>query len=104
MKENDTVIYTISISGVKNLVNQEAIVRELPKLIGSGKMNVTPATPKTPGMIDVPRLFTSWRGDASEQAWQQSVMEIAKEHGASIAIDVQPWSHATGYPKGDLAL
>ena len=98
MKENDEVIYTLSITGITKLADQDAIVSRLPNLIGAGKMQIAP------GLIEIPRLYTRWRGDASEQAWQESVMGVAKEHGASCAIDVQPWSHAPGYPQGDTDL
>lgn len=104
MKPNDEVVYTISITGITKLADQNAIVTALPNHIGGGKMAIIPVTQTAPGLIEVPRLFTTWRGDASEQAWQQSVMKAVMEHGASCAIDVQPWSHAPGYPQGDTEL
>ncbi len=67
-------------------------------------MKIAPVTKTSPGLIEVPRLFTAWRGDDSEQAWQERMTAEVKEHGTSIAIDVQPWSHAPGYPKGDVDL
>mgnify|MGYP001583865181 CR=1 FL=1 len=104
MKENDEVIYTISITGIRTMVNQKAITDELPKHIGAAKTLITPAMNATPGTITIPRLFTAWRGNSAEQTWQASLMEAVKAHNASVAIDVQPWSHAPGYPKGDLDL
>lgn len=91
MKPNDEVVYTIAISGIKGLVAQ-------------GNMAITPATKTAPGMISIPRLCTQWRGDDEEKSWQENVMRVVKEQGASIAIDVQPWSHAPGYPQGDTEL
>lgn len=104
MKPNDEVIYAIAITGIEDTVKQKSITDELPKHIGAGKMRITPAAPNAPGRIEVPRLFTAWRGDAHEQAWQSNLMEAIKSHGASIAIDVQPWTPAVGYPQGDLSL
>ncbi len=104
MKPNDEVIYSIAITGIKGLVAQGAISKELPQHIGTGKMRITPATNTAPGLIEVPRLFTTWRGDEQEQAWQARLMEVVKERGASIAIDVQPWDYAPGYPQGDTEL
>ncbi len=37
MKENDEVIYTIAITGIKGLVAQDAISKVLPQYIGAGK-------------------------------------------------------------------
>ena len=104
MKQNDEVIYSISISGINKLDDQSAIVKELPTYIGAGKMQVTPVMKSTPGTVTIPRLFTSWRGDTEEQAWQSRLIEAVKGFGASIAIDVQAWSHAPGYPQGDTEL
>ncbi len=104
MKVNDEVIYTISITGIKGLAAQNAIMQFLPHHIGSSKVQIAPATGKTPGTITIPRLFTRWREDYQETAWQNILMEAVKGHGASIAIDVQPWSHAAGYPTGDVDL
>lgn len=112
MKENDEVIYTIEITGIKSQADLDAIAKDLPHHIGAGKMVILPVTKTAPGLIKVPRLFTSWRGDAPEQAWQQSVMEAVKgaaskgaaSKGASCAIDVQTWTPAPGYPQGDIDL
>lgn len=98
MKENDEVIYTIAITGIRGAVAQGAIERELPKHIGSSKMRTAP------GLIEVPRLFTRCLGDEVEQAWQAGLMETVKTQGASIAIDVQPWDYAPGYPQDDTDL
>ena len=104
MKENDEVIYTISITGITKLADQDAIVKALPSYIGAGKMAILPVTKTAPGLINVPRFFTAWRGDESEKHWQERITDAVKEHGASIAIDVQPWTPAEGYPQGDLDL
>jgi hypothetical protein len=104
MKPNDEVVYTIAISGIKNAVNQKSITDLLPNHTGSAKMHITPATKSAPGAISIPRLFTQWRGDGAEEVWQTNLMDAVKGHGASIAIDVQPWSHAPGYPQGELEL
>lgn len=104
MKENDECIYTIAITGIKGLINQKALTDELPKHVGGVKMRITPAMITTPGTITIPRLYTFWRGDTSEQAWQSAIMEMVKERGAACAIDVQPFAHAPGYPQGDLSL
>lgn len=98
MKQGDEIIYTIAISGIRNAVNQRSIVELLPNHVGSAKMIITS------GAINIPRLFTFWREDYQEQAWQQVLMEAVKGHGASIAIDVQPWTPAAGYPQGDVEL
>jgi hypothetical protein len=104
MKEHDEVIYTIMITGIETLSKQDAIVKELPNFIGTGKMEIGPATKTAPGLIDIPRLFTTWRGNDAEKAWQERLTEAVKEHNASIAIDVQPWNYAPGYPQGDTEL
>ena len=104
MKPNDEVIYSISITGIESLVHQSAIVNALPSYIGSAKMGIMPVREDAHGVIEVPRLFTFWRGDAAEQAWQTTLSQVAHARGASIAIDVQPWTPATGYPQGDVDL
>ena len=104
MKPNDEVIYSITISGIKTASNQSAITELLPTHIGTGHMSIMPATKAEPGMIEVERLFTRWRGDTEEKAWQSNLMEAVKAHNASIAIDVQPWGYANGYPQGDTEL
>ncbi len=104
MKENDEVIYTIAITGIRTMVEQKSITDELPKHVGAAKTVIFPAMNSAPGQITIPRLFTSWRGDTAEQAWQTSLMEAVKSHRASITIDVQPWSPAPGYPMGDIEL
>ena len=104
MKPNDDVIYSIAITGIKSIVAQKSITDELPKHIGAAKMQIAPVTEDEFGTITIPRLFTFWRGDTDEQAWQARLMEVVKSRGASIAIDVQPFYHAPGYPKGDVDL
>lgn len=104
MKPNDEVIYTIAITGIKNTVNQKSITDELPKHVGSAKMVITPPQPNAPGSITIPRLYTFWREDYQEKAWQEVLMQTIKGYGASIAIDVQPFTHAHGYPQGDVDL
>ncbi len=104
MKPDDEVIYVISITGIKTPSNQKAITDDLPKHVGAAKMNITPAVPSAPGQVAIPRLFTRWRGNAEEQAWQNALMGAVKAHNASIAIDVSAWDHAPGYPQGDTEL
>lgn len=95
MQPNDEVIYTIMVIG----------------LTDTGKRQQAHATLAAAGVpaqlrhergdtIHVPRLFTRWLGDETERVWQQGI----KAALPSAIIDVQPWSYAPGYPKGDLTL
>lgn len=90
MKPNDEVIYTLSITGIKTLADQNAIVMALPHHIGAPMMKIVPVTETTPGRIDVPRLFTRWRGDAEEQAWKSRLIEDVNAHGAACTIGAAP--------------
>lgn len=105
MQPYDEVIYTITITGITKQADQHAMVNALPAHVGSAKIKSTPIDAKEgePGSIDVPRLFTHWRGDASEQDWQEKVKEVVGSKG-TLAITVVPWNYAPGYPQGETEL
>lgn len=100
MQPDDEVIYTITITDVRKQNDLSEMAKALPAHIGSGKMRIAPVSQVAPGSIDVPRLFTHWRGDASEQTWQEKVKEVVGSKG-TLAITVVPWNYAPGYPQGE---
>jgi hypothetical protein len=92
MNLDDRVLYRIQISG---LTKADLIA---PKLgISQSQMIITADT------IIIPRLNTRWRGDAAEQAWQAELRRTVGDAG-TVLFDVQPWSYAPGYPKGETEL
>lgn len=103
MQPNDEVIYTITITEVKKQSNLADMVKALPSHIGNAKMQIAPVTKTAPGMIEIPRMFTRWRGDTSELVWQKTVTDIVGDNG-KITISVQPWTYAPGYPQGETDL
>jgi len=98
MKINESVLYTIAISNMTNTT-----MRVISNAIGlSPLQQITPADKdERNGVICIPRLLTKWRGDDAEQAWQDELRKKVGSEGI-ITIDVQPWSHAPGYPQGDI--
>lgn len=101
MIEGTEVIYTIAITAIETTANQQAAIGILKQYTGSGKMDIVPATEDAPGTISIPRLYTRWRGDASEKTWQSDITNRIDDMG-EVAISVAPWSYAPGYPQGDI--
>lgn len=48
--------------------------------------------------VSVPRLYTFWRGDETEQLWQSQI----KAALPTAIIDVRDWTPAPGYPQGEM--
>lgn len=95
MKPNDEVVYSLIVPGLEGAVKLNHAHTEL------GNHGVPVHLRRVDGTtISVPRLYTRWRGDDEEAAWQTAI----KTALPSAIIDVQPWSHVPGYPKGDLTL
>lgn len=108
MKQGDEVIYTIAISHIADNQTIRLISDRLKNREVLGQyQRIRPAIEETnePGAIFVPRLFTRWRGEGVEEAWQENV-KAACTHppttDCTITISVEPWSHAPGYPQGEL--
>jgi hypothetical protein len=94
MNVDDRVLYRIQISGLaKNTI--QSIASKIG--FSQSEMIITADT------IIIPRLNTRWRGDASEAAWQADLRRTVGDAG-TVLFDVQPWSHADGYPKGETEL
>lgn len=92
MKPGDEVIYSICITGLDSVT--------LP--VVKTKLNISERLMQCTGdSITVPRYFTYWRGDAGEEYYQDRLKALVGDHG-HLTLDVQPWSHAPGYPKGEL--
>jgi hypothetical protein len=92
MNLDDRVLYRIQISGIKK-VDLSIVMTKLH--ISEHQMIVTADT------ILIPRLNTRWRGDAAEHAWQAELRKAVGSMG-TVTIDVQSWSHAPGYPQGEI--
>lgn len=95
MKPNDQVIYSIIVPNLTSAVKRDQAHTAL----------VTAGVPANLRKLDgttisVPRLYTRWRGDTEEQVWQAAI----KAALPTAIIDVQPWSYAPGYPKGEIDL
>lgn len=96
------VIYSITISSLDN-----GGIKHLSNHLGrhgipESYRHITPAADGLPGQIDVPRLFTHWRGDADEQAWTEALRsDVTKlEPTCQFALGVAPWAPLPGYPQG----
>lgn len=93
MKPNDEIVYSLIVPNLTSAVDRDNAQRELDNHGVPANLRKTDST-----TISVPRLYTRWRGDTEEQTWQQTI----KAALPSAIIDVQPWSHAPGYPKGEI--
>lgn len=93
MKQGDEVIYTIQVSGLTSSVKRDHAQRVLSENGVPSAMHIV-----KDNTLTVPRLFTQWRGDDAEKVWQEAI----KASLPQAIFDVQPWSYAPGYPKGEL--
>ena len=90
MQPNDTVLYTITVTGI-DPINMPIVAQKL----GYQDKQV-----EASGTIRIERVYTRWRGDAAETAWQNDLRTIIGKAG-TVAFAVRPWTHAPGYPKGE---
>lgn len=90
MNPGDRVLYRIQISGLArpDFVASKPGISQSQMIIGANT-------------ILIPRLNTRWRGDATENAWQDDLRKNVGNMG-TVTIDVQPWSHAPNYPHGEI--
>jgi len=93
MRPNDEVIYAITVTGIADI--------DMP--IVAQKLGHESKQVQSPGTITIARLYTRWRGDAAELAWQNE-LRMTIGDARTVIFDVQPWSHALGYPMGDMTL
>ena len=87
------VIYTIVVPNCADNVAIERARRSLNELKVPAHLIYISGT-----TVSVPRLMTIWQGDQAEQTWQQSI----KAALTGALIDVADWTHAIGYPQGDI--
>jgi len=101
MKIDDEVVYTIEITGFTDNLDMNNVSKKLIDL-GVRKQKISPvnAEEKVFGSISVPRLFTRWKGPAQEDLFQANVREAVAS--AQVSINVHPWSHLPGYPRGEI--
>ena len=94
MNLNDRVLYRLQISGIDKsdiaIVAGQLGISQSQMILGTDT-------------IIIPRLNTIWRGNDVEQAWQDELRKSVGDKG-TVLFDVQPWSHADGYPKGEVEL
>lgn len=98
------VVYTITVTDLDNASIKAACDFMSNHGCPASLRRITPATKDTPGRIDIPRLFTYWRGTAEEHEWQHV---LAKNLGKiepptdRVFITVASWVPAPGYPMGE---
>jgi hypothetical protein len=93
VKQGDEAIYSIIVPGLTNAVEIEAARRAL--VMNGCSISLVHIGADS---VSVPRLYTRWRGDSSEQTWQAQVKAMLP----GALIDVRPWSYAPGYPQGEV--
>ena len=94
-KRGKEVLYSIVVPGCDDAVKIEHARRELhERHVPRSLIHIDAAA----GVVNVPRLFTLWRGDEVEQAWQQSIQKALP----GALIDVADWTPAPGYPQGEI--
>lgn len=94
-EQRRAVIYTLMVSGLTDRVKiAHAIYALQQHQVARHLMHIDAES----GTISVARLFTIWQGDATEKVWQRAI----KDAVPNCLIDVQDWSHAPGYPQGEI--
>ena len=93
MQLNDPILYRIQITG---LAKSDVSIVATRLGISYNQMIISTDS------IIVPRLYTHWRSETAEQAWQDNLRKAVGTMG-TVVFDVQPWSPAPGYPMGEIS-
>ena len=95
--EKRLVLYTIMVTGLTDRIKIEHARNALhARQVPIGRMIIDAEA----GVLTVSRLQTFWQGDEIESAWQRSI----KDAVPNCLIDVADWTHAPGYPKGEIGV
>lgn len=97
MNAGDHVIYSLEVTGVP-ADRTSKVEKDLKKVGVPLGSQVWSRSATAAPVLRVVRLFTNWRGNDEEMAWQSSVVDAVGSLGV-VSISAKPWKPLPGYPK-----